>query len=90
MILYPEKVATYAAFNTDESVPVLWVYIVLILLVNILIIGNTINRLVVKIMTLANKDTLTGLWNRNALQSKLATRARSMATRQGQLQRDLD
>ncbi|MDO6612798.1 GGDEF domain-containing protein [Shewanella sp. 1_MG-2023] len=72
LILYPEKVATYAAFNTEESVPILWVYIVLILLVNILIIGNTINRLVVKIMTLANKDTLTGLWNRNALQSKLA------------------
>ncbi|MCL1067758.1 GGDEF domain-containing protein [Shewanella olleyana] len=72
ILLFPEKVATYAAFNTEESLPILWVYIVLILLVNILIIGNTINRLVVKIMTLANKDSLTGLWNRNALQSKLA------------------
>ncbi|WP_153912895.1 GGDEF domain-containing protein [Shewanella sp. TC10] len=72
LLLFPEKVATYAAFHTEESLPILWVYIVLILLVNILIIGNTINRLVVKIMTLANKDSLTGLWNRNALQSKLA------------------
>ncbi len=71
LIIYPEKVATYAAFNTEESIPILWIYIVLILLMNILIIGNTINRLVVKIMTLANKDALTGLWNRNALQTKL-------------------
>lgn len=72
LIVYPDKIATYAAFNTEESLPILWVYIILILLVNILIIGNTINRLVVKIKTLANKDTLTGLWNRNALQAKLA------------------
>ncbi|WP_192021756.1 GGDEF domain-containing protein [Shewanella sp. WPAGA9] len=71
LIIYPEKVATYAAFNTEQSIPVLWTYIVLILVVNILIIGNTINRLVVKIMTLANKDPLTDLWNRNALQKKL-------------------
>ncbi|WP_144211873.1 GGDEF domain-containing protein [Shewanella donghaensis] len=71
LMAYPDNVATYAAFNTKESIPILWTYIFLILMVNILIIGNTINRLVVKIMTLANKDTLTGLWNRNALQNKL-------------------
>ncbi|WP_076541356.1 GGDEF domain-containing protein [Shewanella sp. UCD-KL21] len=73
LMLYPEKVANYAAFNAKESIPILWTYIVLILMVNILIIGNTINRLVVKIRTLANKDSLTGLFNRNALQHKLNT-----------------
>ncbi|MDO6640589.1 MULTISPECIES: GGDEF domain-containing protein [unclassified Shewanella] len=73
LMLYPEKVANYAAFNAKESIPILWTYIALILIVNILIIGNTINRLVVKIRTLANKDALTGLWNRNALQHKLNT-----------------
>lgn len=71
LIFFPANVATYAAFNTEKSIPILWTYIILILAVNILIIGNTINRLVLKIMTLANKDALTGLWNRNALQQKL-------------------
>ena len=71
LAIYPEYVDALATLNTQEAKPVLWIYILLILLVNILIIGNSISKLVTKILTLANQDPLTSTWNRNFFPKKL-------------------
>ncbi|WP_394132923.1 GGDEF domain-containing protein [Shewanella maritima] len=72
LILLPEHIDTFATLNTEQAKPILWAYIAFILVVNILIVGNSINKLVTKIMTIANVDALTGVWNRNYLQRHLA------------------
>ncbi|MEO3877356.1 GGDEF domain-containing protein [Rheinheimera fenheensis] len=48
-----------------------WAYLVFVLLVNITIFGSTLVRLVAKIRYLADRDQLTGLYNRMALDRKL-------------------
>jgi diguanylate cyclase (GGDEF)-like protein len=49
-----------------------WAYLVFVLLVNITIFSSTLVRLVAKIRHLADRDQLTGLYNRFALNRKLA------------------
>ena len=49
-----------------------WAYLVFVLLVNIIIFSSTLVRLVAKIRHLADRDQLTGLYNRFALNRKLA------------------
>ncbi|MBZ9611635.1 GGDEF domain-containing protein [Rheinheimera maricola] len=48
-----------------------WAYLVFVLLVNITIFSSTLVRLVAKIRHLADRDQLTGLYNRFALNRKL-------------------
>ncbi|QBF82926.1 GGDEF domain-containing protein [Shewanella maritima] len=64
------SIATLDA-SPQRPVLVLWVYIVFILVVNILAVGNSINKLVTKILSMANVDALTGVYNRNYLHHKL-------------------
>ncbi|WP_394132921.1 diguanylate cyclase [Shewanella maritima] len=71
LILYPEKIELLAAADSLHRPEIMWAYIILLLLVNIILFGNAITRLVYKIKGLANKDQLTGLWNRHALMNKL-------------------
>lgn len=71
LLFFPDKITVFATLNTADAKPTLWVYIILILLVNILIVGNSINKLVTKILTLANRDALTGIWNRHSLDKQL-------------------
>jgi diguanylate cyclase (GGDEF)-like protein len=71
LLVFPEKITIFATLNTADAKPTLWVYIILILLVNILIVGNSINKLVTKILTLANRDALTGIRNRHSLDKQL-------------------
>ena len=49
-----------------------WAYLVFVLLVNITIFSSSVVRLVAKIRHLADRDQLTGLYNRFALNRKLA------------------
>lgn len=60
-----------AAINSSEAEPMLWSYILLVLLVNLVLISNAISRLVQKIRNIANRDQLTKLWNRHALATHL-------------------
>jgi diguanylate cyclase (GGDEF)-like protein len=71
LLIFPQQITVFATLNTADAKPTLWVYIILILLVNISIIGNSINKLVSKILTLANRDALTGIWNRHSLDQQL-------------------
>uniref|UniRef100_UPI004047BF67 GGDEF domain-containing protein n=1 Tax=Rheinheimera sp. TaxID=1869214 RepID=UPI004047BF67 len=67
-------------FTTQHSMPAVhqgkselyWAYLVFVLLVNITIFSSTLVRLVAKIRHLADRDQLTGLYNRFALNRKLA------------------
>lgn len=70
-LFLPEQSNTFLSLNTREAIPVLWFYVFLILLINIVMIGNAITRLVSKIRLLADRDQLTGLWNRRAMHKML-------------------
>ena len=72
-LLSPSETPRFIAMHTIEAIPVLWFYVFLALLINILMIGNAMTRLVSKIRMLAEKDQLTGLWNRRAMQKRLTT-----------------
>lgn len=65
--LDPSQIKNIAAINSTEAEPVLWSYVALILLINIILISNTISHLVQKIRHIATRDQLTRLWNRHAL-----------------------
>jgi len=67
----PSEAQIFIAMYTADAVPVLWFYVFLALLINIVMIGNAMTRLVSKIRILAEKDQLTGLWNRRAMQKRL-------------------
>lgn len=68
----PDETQTFIAIHTVEAIPMLWFYVFLALLINIVMIGNAMTRLVSKIRVLAEKDQLTGLWNRRAMQKRLS------------------
>ena len=72
ILLWPETDADrFVATDTTEAMPLLWSYIVLILAINIMMIGGALARLVAKIRQFAERDQLTGLWNRRAILKKL-------------------
>ncbi|MBY0417720.1 MAG: GGDEF domain-containing protein [Pararheinheimera sp.] len=62
---------SFVATNTAEAMPFLWSCIILTLTVNIVMIGGALARLVAKIRQFAERDQLTGLWNRRAILKKL-------------------
>ena len=55
----------------DGKAQLYWAYLIFVLLVNITMFGSTLVRLVAKIRYLADRDQLTGLYNRLALDRKL-------------------
>lgn len=63
----PQSANHLAAISTEDAVPMLWTYILLMMALNIITIGNALTRLVNKIRQQAEKDYLTGLWNRRAV-----------------------
>ncbi|GGB71498.1 GGDEF domain-containing protein [Shewanella inventionis] len=67
----PEDLANLSAADKLNSPMVMWSYIILLLLTNLVLYGNALTRLVFKVSRLVNKDHLTGLWNRHALLDKL-------------------
>lgn len=62
----------FISIQTTKAVPVLWFYLVLTIAINALAIGNALTRLVQKIRLLADKDMLTGLWNRRSAEDSLS------------------
>jgi diguanylate cyclase (GGDEF)-like protein len=71
VVFDPSKLKNIAAINSMEAEPVLWTYVMLVLLVNLILISNAIIRLIQKIRNIANRDHLTKLWNRHALNTHL-------------------
>ncbi|MCL1152048.1 GGDEF domain-containing protein [Shewanella ulleungensis] len=71
LFLYPEDLAKLSAANKLNAPIVMWSYIILLLLTNLVLYGNALTRLVYKVARLVNRDQLTGLWNRHALLDKL-------------------
>lgn len=72
ILLWPETdTDNFVATNTAEAMPLLWSYILLTLAINIVMIGGALARLVAKIRQFAERDQLTGLWNRRAVLKKL-------------------
>lgn len=72
ILLWPEtNTDNFVATNTAEAMPLLWSYILLTLAINIVMIGGALARLVAKIRQFAERDQLTGLWNRRAVLKKL-------------------
>ncbi|MBU1621639.1 MAG: GGDEF domain-containing protein [Gammaproteobacteria bacterium] len=72
ILLWPEPQAdVFVATYTDEAMPLLWSYAVLTLAINIMMVGGALARLVAKIRQFAERDQLTGLWNRRAALKKL-------------------
>jgi diguanylate cyclase (GGDEF)-like protein len=71
MFLFPSELNRSAAINSVEAQPMLWAYVILILLVNIILVSNAIIHLIQKIRDIANRDHLTKLWNRHALNTHL-------------------
>ena len=67
----PDQLSNLSAANTLNAPLVMWSYIILLLLTNLVLYGNALTRLVYKLARLVNKDHLTGLWNRHALLDKL-------------------
>ncbi|QSX30009.1 GGDEF domain-containing protein [Shewanella cyperi] len=60
----------FVSLDTAEAVPILWLYLVQTLVISILTVANAITRLVTKIRYLADRDLLTGLWNRRSCAGK--------------------
>lgn len=72
ILLWPETYTdSFVATDTAQAMPLLWCCIILTLTVNIVMIGGALARLVAKIRQFAERDQLTGLWNRRAVLKKL-------------------
>ncbi|WP_233010657.1 GGDEF domain-containing protein [Rheinheimera faecalis] len=72
ILLWPETHAdSFVATYTAEAMPFLWFCVILTLTINIVMIGGALARLVAKIRQFAERDQLTGLWNRRAVLKKL-------------------
>lgn len=63
--------ARFISIHTAEAVPMLWFYLVLSVSINVVAMGNALTRLVQKIRVLADRDMLTGLWNRRSAELRL-------------------
>lgn len=71
LLLAPVDGHRYVGIQSAEGTPMLWAFIVLSLTINLNIAGCAIVRLISRIRYLAERDQLTGLWNRRAMLKKL-------------------
>ena len=63
----PEVTTHITDIRSAGALPMLWTYVVLTLALNVIMVSNAITRLVHKIRHQADRDYLTGLWNRRAM-----------------------
>ncbi len=57
--------------SSKNSPTLMWVYILLIIFINVTAVGTTVSRLIIRMKHLAEHDQLTGLLNRRAFEVKL-------------------
>lgn len=71
IIIYHDNQQLIVELTSLNSQLISWLYLSFILIINCMLFANALTRLVYKIRKLANKDQLTGLWNRHALSARL-------------------
>lgn len=78
-LLVPDKQALtgYLSLQHPDALPQLLFFVVLTVVINLSLVGNAFARLVSKIRSLADRDSLTGLWTRRIMQQQLLNHARS-------------
>lgn len=78
-LLIPDKQAItgYLSLKHPDSLPQLLFFVTLTMVINLSLVGNAFARLVSKIRSLADRDSLTGLWTRRIMQQQLLNHARS-------------
>ncbi|CCQ12573.1 putative domain GGDEF protein [Pseudoalteromonas luteoviolacea B = ATCC 29581] len=70
-VVFPEDSLAVNSIHSEQSVPMLWAYTVLTLLINIMMFACALARLTNKIRLLSERDQLTNLLNRRAVMRKL-------------------
>lgn len=60
-----------AELHLSGAVPVLWVLIVLTMALNFSLVGMAFSRLMARIRAMAERDGLTGVWNRRAIETRI-------------------
>ncbi|MCL1040132.1 GGDEF domain-containing protein [Shewanella marisflavi] len=71
LALNPSLKPQLATILSNDAIPMLWLYVIMTLWINVIMMGNALTRLVQKIRQQADRDYLTGLWNRRAMQQQL-------------------
>lgn len=71
LLFVPNESLSFAGINSEEAIPALWFYAVLNLLANITMFACALARLTSKVRLLSERDQLTELLNRRAIQRKL-------------------
>ncbi|WP_281213779.1 GGDEF domain-containing protein [Shewanella insulae] len=71
LALTPSLTNELASIQSTDAIPMLWLFVVMTLWINVIMMGNALTRLVQKMRQLADRDYLTGLWNRRAMQQRL-------------------
>lgn len=83
-MVFPSEASKLVNIYGEGGAAFLWAQIVLMMLINISLIGIAIGRLFMKIQELAERDSLTGVWNRRAIEARIRTeRDRFRRTGQG-------
>lgn len=72
LILLPVESRSFNSINSEAAIPALWFYAILNLLANITMFSCAFARLTSKVRLLSERDQLTGLFNRRAIQRKLS------------------
>jgi diguanylate cyclase (GGDEF)-like protein len=60
-----------AEIRSSGAVPLLWVFIVLTMALNFSLVGMAFSRLMGRIRAMAERDGLTGVWNRRAIETRI-------------------
>ncbi|TVP13272.1 GGDEF domain-containing protein [Shewanella sp. KCT] len=71
LLIEPTLKSHLASIQSADAIPMLWLYVVMTLWINVIMMGNALTRLVQKMRQQADRDYLTGLWNRRAMQQQL-------------------
>ncbi|WP_337880766.1 GGDEF domain-containing protein [Rheinheimera sp.] len=71
LVVLPAEHQGVLSHSSEQGLPMLWTYVVLVLAVNATVFGGALARLVAKIRLMAEHDQLTGLYNRRAVLKKL-------------------
>jgi len=83
-LIFPNEANTLISMYGSGGASFLWAQLILLMLINISLVGIAVGGLFIKIRELAERDVLTGLWNRRAIEARIrAERERFRRTGQG-------
>lgn len=71
IVFFPNSIVDTADMYGQNAGLFLWAMLLLLMLVNIALSGVAVGRMVMRIRHLAERDMLTGVWNRRAIEGRL-------------------